>query len=247
MKLAAAQAIVKLTRRERARPRPARPGRPPRGRHGRRRGGTGRGARPARPRPAGALAAMTPHDHAHVPDDDHEAGAHFHPDSLNPALEGLRFCPRCGAAAADRLPALAALRAAAATRRSTTPSRSPAPSRASRTAASGCCAAASTRAPGCGRSPAASSTSASRSRTPRAARRTRSSRSTSRSTGLVGVYSRPQDRVVLVVYDATLHGRAARDAGGDRGPRLRARRAAVGRARVLVDASRRCATCSARA
>ena len=45
---------------------------------------------------------MTPHehahDHAHAPDDDHEAGAHFHPDSLNPALEGLRFCPRCGAA-----------------------------------------------------------------------------------------------------------------------------------------------------
>jgi len=45
---------------------------------------------------------MTPHehahDHAHAPGDDHEAGAHFHPDSLNPALEGLRFCPRCGAA-----------------------------------------------------------------------------------------------------------------------------------------------------
>jgi ADP-ribose pyrophosphatase YjhB (NUDIX family) len=30
-------------------------------------------------------------------DDAHAAGAHVHPDSLNPALEGLRFCPRCGA------------------------------------------------------------------------------------------------------------------------------------------------------
>ena len=29
--------------------------------------------------------------------DDHATGAHFHPDSINPALEGLRFCPRCGA------------------------------------------------------------------------------------------------------------------------------------------------------
>src|SRR3954467_15133110 len=32
------------------------------------------------------------HDH-----DDHAAGAHFHPDSINPALEGAKFCPRCGA------------------------------------------------------------------------------------------------------------------------------------------------------
>jgi 8-oxo-dGTP diphosphatase len=30
------------------------------------------------------------HDHGHA---DH---AHTHPGSLNPALEGLRFCPRCG-------------------------------------------------------------------------------------------------------------------------------------------------------
>lgn len=30
-------------------------------------------------------------------DDDHVAGAHFHPESLNPALEDARFCPRCGA------------------------------------------------------------------------------------------------------------------------------------------------------
>ena len=37
---------------------------------------------------------MSPHEHEH--DDGHAAGAHFHPDSLNPALEGLRFCPRCG-------------------------------------------------------------------------------------------------------------------------------------------------------
>jgi ADP-ribose pyrophosphatase YjhB (NUDIX family) len=29
--------------------------------------------------------------------DDHATGAHVHPESINPALEGLRFCPRCGA------------------------------------------------------------------------------------------------------------------------------------------------------
>jgi ADP-ribose pyrophosphatase YjhB (NUDIX family) len=28
---------------------------------------------------------------------DHTPGAHFHPGSLNPALEQTRFCPRCGA------------------------------------------------------------------------------------------------------------------------------------------------------
>ena len=28
--------------------------------------------------------------------EDHAAGAHFHPESINPALEGARFCPRCG-------------------------------------------------------------------------------------------------------------------------------------------------------
>jgi ADP-ribose pyrophosphatase YjhB (NUDIX family) len=31
--------------------------------------------------------------HAH----DHAAAAHFRPGSINPALEGARFCPRCGA------------------------------------------------------------------------------------------------------------------------------------------------------
>jgi len=30
---------------------------------------------------------------------DHAAGAHLHPASLNPALEDARFCPRCGAPA----------------------------------------------------------------------------------------------------------------------------------------------------
>jgi ADP-ribose pyrophosphatase YjhB (NUDIX family) len=30
-------------------------------------------------------------------DDDHATGAHFHPDSINPALEDAKFCPRCGA------------------------------------------------------------------------------------------------------------------------------------------------------
>jgi ADP-ribose pyrophosphatase YjhB (NUDIX family) len=32
------------------------------------------------------------HEHGHA------AAAHTHAESLNPALEGLRFCPRCGAA-----------------------------------------------------------------------------------------------------------------------------------------------------
>ncbi|MEA2385581.1 MAG: hypothetical protein QOH72_5552 [Solirubrobacteraceae bacterium] len=35
--------------------------------------------------------------HAHEHDDDHAAGAHVHAESINPALEGVRFCPRCGA------------------------------------------------------------------------------------------------------------------------------------------------------
>jgi ADP-ribose pyrophosphatase YjhB (NUDIX family) len=37
------------------------------------------------------------HEHSHKLGDDHADGAHFHPDSINPALEGARFCPRCGA------------------------------------------------------------------------------------------------------------------------------------------------------
>jgi NADH pyrophosphatase NudC (nudix superfamily) len=32
----------------------------------------------------------------HEHEDAHAAGAHVHPDSINPALEGVRFCPRCG-------------------------------------------------------------------------------------------------------------------------------------------------------
>jgi ADP-ribose pyrophosphatase YjhB (NUDIX family) len=36
------------------------------------------------------------HEHHDEPHD-HAAGAHFHPESINPALEGARFCPRCGA------------------------------------------------------------------------------------------------------------------------------------------------------
>jgi ADP-ribose pyrophosphatase YjhB (NUDIX family) len=35
-----------------------------------------------------------PEEHEHG----HAAAAHTHAESLNPALEGLRFCPRCGAA-----------------------------------------------------------------------------------------------------------------------------------------------------
>jgi ADP-ribose pyrophosphatase YjhB (NUDIX family) len=52
---------------------------------------------------------------------------------------------------------------------------------------------------------------------------------------LVGVYSRAEDRVVLVVFAATPARRAAGHGGGDRGPCLRARPPAMGRARLLVD------------
>ena len=62
---------------------------------------------------------------------------------------------------------------------------------------------ASTRARTCGPSRAASSTSASRSRTPPSARRGRSSTSRSSSTRLVGVYSRADTAIVLIVYAAT--------------------------------------------
>jgi ADP-ribose pyrophosphatase YjhB (NUDIX family) len=40
------------------------------------------------------------HGHRHEPGEHehgHAAAAHVHPESLNPALEDLRFCPRCGA------------------------------------------------------------------------------------------------------------------------------------------------------
>ena len=62
---------------------------------------------------------------------------------------------------------------------------------------------ASTPARTCGRSPAASWTSANRLSRRRAEKRRRSSRSTSSSRELVGVYSRPEDRVVLIVFAAT--------------------------------------------
>ena len=54
---------------------------------------------------------------------------------------------------------------------------------------------------------------------------------------LVGVYSRPEDRVVLVVYRATLQaGQTPGDQrGGGRGQAFRAGRAALGRAGLLVD------------
>jgi ADP-ribose pyrophosphatase YjhB (NUDIX family) len=51
--------------------------------------------------------------HAHSGEDDarhgdepagHLEGAHFHAESINPALEGVRFCPRCGAAPAIDFP-----------------------------------------------------------------------------------------------------------------------------------------------
>jgi ADP-ribose pyrophosphatase YjhB (NUDIX family) len=45
--------------------------------------------------------------HAHPHDDhgdDHADGAHVHPESINPALEGARFCPRCGSPPEIRFP-----------------------------------------------------------------------------------------------------------------------------------------------
>ena len=194
---------------ERARARPARPGRPPRGGHRCRRGGTGRGARPARPRPAGAhrcddapRPAQTPGTR---PTTTTRPGRTSTPTASTPRS---RACGSARAAAPRRRSTSPARCAAstAATPPSTTPSRSPAPSRASRTAASGCCAAASTRAPGCGRSPAGF-VDLGESVEEAARREAHEELEIDVAiTGLVGVYSRPQDRVVLVVYDATLTG-----------------------------------------
>ena len=160
---------------------------------------------------------MTPRGHADVPDDDHEAGAHFHPDSLNPALEGLRFCPRCGAAPRIDFPRSLRCELQLAIR--------PLP-----------------RTPHCGyaafynpkpvagaipREPDGRIWLLRRGFDPSAGLWTfpggfvdlgESVEEAARReaheeleievaiTGLVGVYSRPQDRVVLVVYDATLTG-----------------------------------------
>jgi ADP-ribose pyrophosphatase YjhB (NUDIX family) len=40
---------------------------------------------------------VTHEHHHHHRGDDHAEGAHVHPESLNPALERVRFCPRSGA------------------------------------------------------------------------------------------------------------------------------------------------------
>ena len=60
---------------------------------------------------------------------------------------------------------------------------------------------------------------------------------------LLGVYSRAEDRIVLVVFAATLARRAARDRRGARGARRSRPRPALGRAGLLVGRER-CARAS---
>ena len=99
---------------------------------------------------------------------------------------------------------------AAATAPSTTPSRSPARSRPTRTTRSSCSSAASSPTAAAGRCRAASWTSASPSKTPRSGRPGRRRTSRSRSSNLVGVYSRSTDRIVVVVYAARTEGTPSR-------------------------------------
>ena len=119
-----------------------------------------------------------------------------------PRARRRHFCPRCGAAAQHRLPALDPLPELR-LRRLLQPQagrvrdrrRRPRPHRSS-------CAAPPSRARAAGRCRAASWTSASPSRRRRHARPEKRSGSTSSSAELVGVYSRSTDRIVVVVYKA---------------------------------------------
>ena len=154
--------------------------------------------------------------------------------SLNPALAEARFCPRCGQAAEVEFPQRISVRTVA-TRRTTTPSRLPARFRSTI---------------------AAGSILLRRGFDPRRGLWTfpggfvelgesveeAARRETAEELGmaieverLVGVYSRAEDRVVLIVYRARAIDPPRTTPRGDRGARVRCRRAPVGRARVLVD------------
>jgi ADP-ribose pyrophosphatase YjhB (NUDIX family) len=144
------------------------------------------------------------HSHHHH-DDDHADGAHVHPDSINPALEGARFCPRCGSPPEVDFP------------------------RSLQCPACGYAAFFNPKPVACAipREPDGRVWLLRRGFDPSAGLWTfpggfvdlgesveQAARREAREeleidvelTGLVGVYSRPQDRVVLVVFDAVPHG-----------------------------------------
>ena len=160
--------------------------------------------------------------------------------SLNPALEDVRFCPRCGQGRRRRVPAadhVPALRL----RRLLQPQagRGGDPAHAGRHG-SCCSSAGSSPGRGCGRFPAASWTSGSRWRRRRRARSMEEIADRgARSSDVVGVYSRPNDRVDPDRLRG--HDRRRRRRPRPRRPRSRRSRAhehPVGRARVLVDRAR---------
>ena len=154
---------------------------------------------------------MTPegHEHEHRHPEEHEHGhaaaAHVDPESLNPALEGLRFCPRCGKAPTIEFP-----RSIRCEHCGYAAFYNPKP-----------VAGAIPREPDGriwllrrGFDPSAGLwtfpggfVDLGESVEDAARREAREELEIDVAiTGLVGVYSRPQDRVVLVVYDATLTG-----------------------------------------
>jgi ADP-ribose pyrophosphatase YjhB (NUDIX family) len=152
---------------------------------------------------------MTPPDHAHHhhgdEPDGHVAAAHTHSESINPALEDLRFCPRCGERPRVDFP-----RSLQCEHCGYAAFYNPKP-----------VAGAIPREPDGrvwllrrGFDPAVGLwtfpggfVDLGESVEEAARRETMEELAVeARLTGLVGVYSRPQDRVVLVVYDATLTG-----------------------------------------
>ena len=122
--------------------------------------------------------------------------------TLNPALQEARFCPRCAQPATIAYPrSITCPHCGYGAYYNPKPVAAAIPGHAQPTRSS-CCAARSSPARTCGRSPAASSTSARRSSKPPAARRREELDIAIELGALVGVYSRAEERTVLIVYAA---------------------------------------------